>query len=279
MSASPEQIIAPIARRLTGRIALVTGAAGEIGRAVVARLAAEGATVVATDLAGAATALQASADAGRQDADGEVHTRHLDVTDPAAVAAVVAEVTATIGPPDAVVTSAGYQGAFAPLADYPLDDLRTVLDVNVVGTFAVMQACAGALLAAGKPGAIVALASMAGVSGARNMPAYAASKAATHGLVRAAAKDLASHGIRVNSVSPGFIGPGTMWDRQVQLQASNPGPYQGHTPEEVAAMMIAQVPLDRYGSVAEVAAVIAFLLSDDSSFLTGTDTEVSGGSA
>jgi NAD(P)-dependent dehydrogenase (short-subunit alcohol dehydrogenase family) len=120
---------------------------------------------------------------------------------------------------------------------------------------------------------------MAGVSGAPNMVAYASSKAAVLGLVRSAAKDLAAAGIRVNAVSPAFIGPGAMWYRQVRLQADAPSRYYADTPEEVAAQMIDQVPLRRCGTVEEVAAVIAFLLSDDASYLTGTNTEIAGGAA
>src|SRR2546423_28213 len=125
-------------------------------------------------------------------------------------------------------------------------------------------------------GAIVNVASMAGVSGAPNMPAYSASKAAVIGLTKAAAKDLAPKSIRVNAVSPGFIGPGRMWERQVAAQAAaGSQSYAG----DVAEQMIGMVPLRRYGSVQEVAAVVAFLLSDDASYVTGVNVEVSGGGA
>ncbi len=264
--------------RSQGRVALITGAAGDIGRAVAVRLAGEGATVVATDLPKAADGLAATAHACR-DAGGRAEVVELDVTDEHAVDAAVDEVTARVGPPDVVVTSAGLQGAFTPTPSYPIDDARAVLDVNVVGTLTVVRATAAALVDAGRPGAIVALSSMAGVSGAPNMVAYSASKAAVLGLVRSAAKDLAPHGIRVNAVSPAFIGPGAMWDRQVELQARADSPHYADSPDEVAAQMLAQVPLGRYGSLQEVAAVVAFLCSDDASYVTGTNTEISGGAA
>lgn len=242
--------------------------------------------MVASDLPRAAEGLAATERACRDAAGaprgvtgGEVVTTQVDVTDEAAVDAVVAEVAERVGPPDAVVTSAGMQGPFVPTPTYPVDDLRTVLGVNVVGTFMVIRACAAALVGARRPGAMVALASMAGVSGAPNMVAYSASKAAVLGLVRAAAKDLAPHRIRINAVSPGFIGPGAMWERQVRLQAEARSQYFADTPDEVAAQMIGQVPLRRYGTVEEVAAVVAFLLSDDASYVTGTNTEISGASA
>lgn len=269
----------PDRARLTGRVALVTGAAGDIGRAICVRLAVEGATVVASDLPRAAAALAATVEACRAQGGAQARTLAVDVTDEAAVDGAVAQLVPDSGPPDAIVTSAGYQGAFAATMAYPIDDLRTVLEVNVVGTFTVMRACAAALVAAGRGGAMVTMASMAGVSGAPNMPAYAASKAAVLGLTRAAAKDLAPHGIRVNAVSPAFIGPGAMWDRQVALQAEAQSPYYADTPQEVAAQMIGQVPLARYGTVDEVAGVVAFLLGEDASYLTGTNTEVSGGAA
>lgn len=264
--------------RLHGRVALVTGAAGDIGGAIALRAAEDGATVVLSDLPAADERLAATADACRAAGAPEVVRYHLDVTDEAAVVEAVREVAAQVGPPDAVVTCAGYQGAFTPMPGYPIGDLRTVLEVNVVGTFTVVQACADALIAAGRTGSVVAVASMAGVTGAPNMAAYSASKAAVLGLCRSAAKDLAGAGIRVNAISPAFIGPGAMWDRQVELQASTPSPYYADTPEEVAEQMIGMVPLRRYGTVQEVASVVGFLLSDDASYLTGTNTEISGGS-
>jgi NAD(P)-dependent dehydrogenase (short-subunit alcohol dehydrogenase family) len=120
---------------------------------------------------------------------------------------------------------------------------------------------------------------MAGVSGAPNMPAYSASKAAVIGLTKSAAKDLAPRGIRVNAVSPAFIGPGRMWETQVAQQAAAGSQYYATDPERVAAQMIEMVPLRRYGSVREVATVVAFLLSDDASYVNGVNLEVSGGSS
>lgn len=263
---------------MQGRVALVTGAAGDIGRAAAVRLARDGATVVATDLDRAVEGLDRTVRACRE-AGGRAEAMAFDVTDEAAVDAGVAAVRDRVGVPDAIVTSAGVQGAFVPTHRYPIDDLRMVLEVNVTGTLTVVRACAAGLVEAGRTGAIVALASMAGVSGAPNMVAYSASKAAVLGLVRSAARDLAPHGIRVNAVSPAFIGPGAMWDRQVELQAAADSPHYADTADEVAAQMLASVPLGRYGSLEEVAAVIAFLCSDDASYVTGTNTEISGGAS
>jgi NAD(P)-dependent dehydrogenase (short-subunit alcohol dehydrogenase family) len=98
------------------------------------------------------------------------------------------------------------------------------------------------------------------------------------GLTKAAAKDLAPRGIRVNSVSPAFVGPGRMWENQVARQAEAGSQYYATEPDAVAEQMIGMVPLRRFGSPREVASVVAFLLSDDASYVTGVNVEVSGGS-
>jgi NAD(P)-dependent dehydrogenase (short-subunit alcohol dehydrogenase family) len=179
--------------------------------------------------------------------------------------------------PDLVFNNAGVQGLILPLQDYPLDDFANVLRINAEGIFIVLREAARRLRAAGRPGAIVNSASMAGVEGAANMPAYSASKGAVMSLTRAASKDLAPLGIRVNAISPAFIGPGRMWDRQVRLQAEAASQYYATDPAEVEREMIGAVPLRRMGSPDEVAATVIWLLSDESSYLTGQNLIVSGG--
>jgi NAD(P)-dependent dehydrogenase (short-subunit alcohol dehydrogenase family) len=142
----------------------------------------------------------------------------------------------------------------------------------------VLSTVSAAMITAGLTGSIVSTASMAGITGAPNMSAYSASKAAIVGLTKSAAKDLAPAGIRVNAVSPAFIAPGRMWEKQVASQAATPSPYYADDPSEVARQMIRMVPLGRYGSTDEVARVVAFLLSDDASYITGINVEVAGGS-
>jgi NAD(P)-dependent dehydrogenase (short-subunit alcohol dehydrogenase family) len=255
-------------------VVLVTGAAGDIGAAIAARLALTGNDVVLADHPDLAEPLGRSAELCRS-GGGKVGTTTFDVTDERATGDAIR----ALGQIDGLVNSAGRQGAFAPVDAYPLEDARRVFDVNVLGLLAVLGAVSRKMIEQGSPGSIVNLASMAGVSGAPNMPAYSASKAAVIGLTRAAAKDLAPAGIRVNAVSPAFIGPGRMWDSQVAQQAGVGSQYYATEPDAVAAQMIGMVPLRRYGSTDEVARVVAFLLSDEASYVTGVNIEVSGGSA
>jgi len=258
-----------------GQTALVTGAAGNIGRAVASLLAKRGATVIAADLAVAQTELDATVDLC-----GDAATAiTFDVTDATAITQAIASAADQSSWPNLVFNNAGYQGDFANTLDYSHDDFALVLDVNVNGAFKVLQIAAQGMVERGLGGSIVNTASMAGVSGAPNMVAYSASKAAVVAMTKSAAKDLAASNIRVNAVSPAFIGPGAMWDRQVELQAATPSIYFGDDPATVANQMINMVPLRRYGSLEEVAEVVCFLLSPRASYLTGTNTEISGGSS
>ncbi|MGQ0848059.1 MAG: SDR family NAD(P)-dependent oxidoreductase [Actinomycetota bacterium] len=254
------------------RCALVTGAAGDIGGAVALGLADEGCTLVLADHPSTGDRL---AELRRQcRRSTKAATVEFDVVDHAAVTAALAMVDQI---PSLLFNNAGVQGDFLPVQLQDPDDARRVIEVNVLGAMNVLTAVARGMIAAGLEGAIVNTASMAGVSGAPNMPAYSASKAAVIGLTMAAAKDLAPQGIRVNAVSPAFIGPGRMWTRQVDAQAGARSQYYVGSSDDVAQQMIAQIPLRRYGSTAEVAACVNFLLSEESSYLTGVNLEISGG--
>ncbi len=257
----------------TGRTALITGAAGDIGRAAAIRLAGAGAQVVLADLADSLDTATACAAANPASTPTIVS---FDVTNEAEVQRTFTDLAKQEITPDLLFNNAGYQGQFGNVVDYDVADFRRVLDINVTGVFIVLKAFARNLMASGRPGAIVNSASMAH-GGAPNMAAYSASKAAVIALTKTSAKDLASASIRVNSVSPAFIGPGQMWDRQVELQANTPSQYFSDSPEEVAAQMLSSVPLRRYGSLDEVASVVQFLLSDEASYITAFDIEVSGG--
>jgi NAD(P)-dependent dehydrogenase (short-subunit alcohol dehydrogenase family) len=260
------------------RVVMITGAAGDIGRAAALRLAADGWSLALTDHPVASEAL-ADTCALVEATGAAVWSASCDVTDDDVVAATVAHCCEAFGAPAALFNNAGYQGHFTALPNYPAADLRKVFEVNVIGVMQVLQHVATAMISAGIAGSIVNTASMAGVGGAPNMPAYSASKAAVIGLTKSAAKDLAPHGIRVNAISPAFIGPGKMWDNQVASQAATKSQYYAHDAATVAEQMIGMVPLRRYGSTAEVASVVSFLMSDDSSYMTGQNLEITGGSA
>jgi NAD(P)-dependent dehydrogenase (short-subunit alcohol dehydrogenase family) len=259
--------------RFNSKVALVTGAAGDIGSATAKRLADDGARIAMTDIDG--EKLQRRVDtlkADGVDAAGFV----CDVTDYSAVCRMRDEVAAAFGGIHLLFNNAGYQGLFTQADRYPVDDWGRVIDVNVTGVFHVLRAVSETMGAA-EGGAIVNTASMAGVAVPPNMPAYATSKAAVIGLTSAASLDLAPRKIRVNAISPAFMGPGMMWDRQVKLQSQADSQYYSSDPALVEQEMITAVPMRRVGSMQEIASVVSFLLSDDASYLTGINIYISGG--
>ncbi len=267
----------PAISRADRGVALVTGAAGDLGRGAALRLAQDGWRLALSDHPAAAAALD---ETGRLALDGgaDVWSCTCDVTVDDDVANMVRACCDEFGTPIGLFNNAGYQGRIVAVPDYPSDDARKVFEVNVIGVLQVLQHVAQAMITVGLGGVIVNSASMAGVGGAPNMAAYSASKAAVIALTKSAAKDLAPHDIRVNAISPAFIGPGKMWDTQVAQQAAVGSQYYSDDPAEVAAQMIAMVPLRRYGSPQEVASVVSFLMSSDSSYLTAQNVEINGGS-
>jgi NAD(P)-dependent dehydrogenase (short-subunit alcohol dehydrogenase family) len=263
---------------IEGRGALVTGAAGDIGRAVAVRLASAGALIALADHGSAHGRLLETREAClKPGTSPRVEMIEFDVSDEHEVAGALDQVAATIGISSLVFNNAGVQGEFIPVQNYPVSDARRVFEVNVIGALNVLSAASRRMIEHGSEGSVVNSASMAGVAGAPNMSAYSASKAAVIGLTLSAAKDLAPHGIRVNAISPAFIGPGRMWTRQVEAQAMVGSPYYSTDPDEVAAQMIGQVPMRRFGTLDEVASSVTFLLSDDASYLTGVNLEIAGG--
>jgi 2-dehydro-3-deoxy-L-rhamnonate dehydrogenase (NAD+) len=260
-----------------GKAILITGGAGDIGRATAYRFAANGAGVVLVDLNQAKLA-----DAAQELANFAVPvvTLRCDVTSSSDVNQAFAEAAAQLKQGDRqinyVFNNAGYQGVFAPTDEYPEDDFQKVMEINVLGVFHVLKAAARQMRQTGG-GAIVNMASHAGVSGPPNMLAYGTSKFAVVGMTETAARDLAPYGIRVNSLSPALIGPGMMWTRQTELQAAVGSQYFDADPKIVEQQMIGSVPLRRLGRLEEVANGVAFLMSDESSYITGFNLEVTGG--
>ncbi|MDZ8052901.1 MAG: SDR family NAD(P)-dependent oxidoreductase [Aulosira sp. ZfuVER01] len=256
-----------------GKTILITGGAGDIGKGTAHRFAANGAGVALLDLNEPKMAEVAEE---LKSYNVPVGTFVCDVTDADDVAKAFTSAVKQLERIDYIFNNAGYQGAFAKTDQYPKDDFEKVININVVGVFHVLKAAAQYLIDAGG-GAIVNMASYAGVVGPPNMLAYGASKFAVIGMTQTAAKDLAPYNIRVNALSPALIGPGFMWTRQTELQAAVGSQYFDSNPKVVERQMINSVPMRRLGTLEEVANGVAFLMSDEASYITGFNLEVTGG--
>jgi NAD(P)-dependent dehydrogenase (short-subunit alcohol dehydrogenase family) len=247
---------------LTGKTAVVTGAAAGIGAAIARHLADAGARVFGADLAWP----------GGEGSTGESPTPvKLDVTDRSAVRAAVARIAAEAGGLDVLVNCAGTMRARDGFFDYDEGDWRSILDVNASGLFFCLQAGAEMMSERGG-GAIVNIASIAGRNGRTLSPPYAASKAAVINITRSAAATLAPKGVRVNAVAPGIID--TEFNRRLGEQF---GPRDGLTPEQYVAKRAEIVPLGRIGTVDDVAGVVCFLASPHAGYVTGQTLNVDGG--
>jgi NAD(P)-dependent dehydrogenase (short-subunit alcohol dehydrogenase family) len=250
--------------RLDGKVAVVTGAAGVIGTATLRLLAERGARIVAVDRK--AAELQAAIK--DLPASAQALALTADVTDEDEVAEYVRAAVDQFGTIDVFYNNAGIEGDVAPITKYSLESFRKVIDVNVVGVFLGMKHVLPVMLKQDK-GSIINTASIAGLMGSPMIAVYSASKHAVIGLTKSAAWECTGTGVRVNCVCPGMI------DSRM-LSTILQGRSGGNAPPPVEKI-VDRIPARRLGLASEVASIVAFLASDEASYVSGSAYTVDGG--
>ena len=240
--------------RLSGRCAVITGGAQGIGRAIAERFLAEGAKVCLWDADG-----DLAADVAGQ-LDENAYSQQLDVTDPDAVAEAAGATLSAMGGIDILVNNAGISGPNVATWEYPIEDWLQVLDIDLNGVFYCCRAVLPIMRASGY-GRVVNIASVAGKEGNPNASAYSAAKAGVIGLTKSLGKELAETDIRVNCVTPA-VAKTRIFDQMT---------------EEHIGYMLSKIPMGRFVEVEEIAALVAWLSSEECSFSTGAVFDITGG--
>ncbi len=249
----------------TGKVALVTGGGGGIGRATALGFALRGAKVMVVDAD--TTSGQATADIVAQ-RGGTVAFVQADVTQSASVQAYVKKTMDAYGRIDCFFNNAGIEGQVRPTQEYDEDMFDKVIAVNLKGVFLGLRHVLPVMVAQGS-GAVVNTASVAGLFGGPGMPAYVASKHGVLGLTKVASTDVAGLGVRVNAVCPGPV--------ETRMMRSLESQRNPDDPESIHAAMSRMIPAGRYALPEEIANTVLFLCSDLSSNTTGTQVVVDGG--
>ena len=257
-------------RRLVGKAAIVTGAARGLGQALAQRLAAEGANVLVADIADEAA--QATAEQIIADYGVKATWAHADVTQNDDCEAMVDKAVASFGQLDIVVSNAGILFA-GGVTEIDPARWRMVIDVNLVGYFNVARAAARVMMPQGN-GAIIQINSKSGKKGSFKNSAYASSKFGGIGLTQSLALELAEYQIRVNAICPGNLLDSPLWVNSLYKQYAE---RWGITEEEVRQKYVDQVPMKKGCTYEDVANVMVFLASDQSSYMTGQAINVTGG--
>jgi NAD(P)-dependent dehydrogenase (short-subunit alcohol dehydrogenase family) len=249
---------------LAGKVAVVTGAAGGIGEGVARRLAEEGASVVVVDIQ--AERVQAVADSLGESATAV----DADVSVESGVERYTGEALERFGRIDLYHLNAAISGSFAPFAEVTTEDWDRTIAVNLTSVFLGLRAALRQFEAQGSGGAVVTTASMAGLQGSDSLVPYTAAKHAVIGLTRCAALAGAPLGVRVNCVAPGMIMT-PLWDDFVRAIGEESAAQARRVLEGSA------IPLGRFGTPEEAGALVAFLLSDDASYVSGDIIPLAGG--